>query len=413
MKQVLGDLHKVFDLGEDGVLIVGRNGMLVAGANAGDAEELLVCYLSLLCREMFIRNFFTRTFIMDSSLKRVRTLILSYTEDPNHIQEIRLLLNEASKDIILLQEVLGYLNESLVGMYMPDRPDHHHPIEQHLYDYLHVKQQLKDVVMRSTDLFKLVHGAEHELNNLQQMTDVINSKQLEDVFKNVESNTKFLVDASAAAERASASLEIMQVILAGSFAFDIVDRMSGGTLNITVPDWINSVLVEGIISIPFLWFFLNMLWLLFIGKMLLLLMAYLGELANGAVTLRIQFNTKIDLDKLYLMLSSKTIEVTDSVSEPTGDLKKCAFMETDTKLWKGEPPKVEMAWNDTYGFLLVTTLSVNGRNTELTDIGMVKTLKEMFVSCGVMTIEDAGLKVEEIEEEDKKEEEEKEDGDKK
>ena len=41
-------------------------------------------------------------------------------------------------------------------------------------------------------------------------------EQLEDVFKNVESNTKFLVDASAANERASASLEIMQVILAGS-----------------------------------------------------------------------------------------------------------------------------------------------------------------------------------------------------
>ena len=116
LKQVLGDLHKVFDLGEDGVLIVGRDGMLVAGANAQDAEELLVCYLSLLCREMFIRNFFTRTFIMDGLLGNVRKLILSYTEDPNHIQKIRLLLNDASKDIILLQEVLGYLNESLLGM---------------------------------------------------------------------------------------------------------------------------------------------------------------------------------------------------------------------------------------------------------------------------------------------------------
>ena len=33
-----------------------------------------------------------------------------------------------------------------------------------------------------------------------QMTDVINTKQLEDVFKNVEANTKYLVDASAANE---------------------------------------------------------------------------------------------------------------------------------------------------------------------------------------------------------------------
>ena len=98
------------------MLIVGRDGMLVAGANAQDAEELLVCYLSLLCREMFIRNFFTRTFIMDNLLKTVRGLILGYTENPNYIPKLRLLLSEASKDIILLQEVLGYLNESLTGM---------------------------------------------------------------------------------------------------------------------------------------------------------------------------------------------------------------------------------------------------------------------------------------------------------
>lgn len=35
--------------------------------------------------------------------------------------------------------------------------------------------------------------------------------QLEDVFQSVNANTKFLVDASAAQERASASLEVMQV----------------------------------------------------------------------------------------------------------------------------------------------------------------------------------------------------------
>ena len=38
-------------------------------------------------------------------------------------------------------------------------------------------------------------------SNPAAMSDVINTKQLEDVFKNVEANTKYLVDASAANER--------------------------------------------------------------------------------------------------------------------------------------------------------------------------------------------------------------------
>jgi len=112
--------------------------------------------------------------------------------------------------------------------------------------------------LRTKDLMKLVEGAHHELANLQQMTDVINTKQLETVFRNVDSNTKYLVDASAASERSSASLEVMQVILAGSFAFDIVDRVSGGTLNITVPDWVNAFLVDPIITIPGLWMLINL-----------------------------------------------------------------------------------------------------------------------------------------------------------
>ena len=43
----------------------------------------------------------------------------------------------------------------------------------------------------------------------------------------------------------------MQVILAGSFAFDIVDRLSGGSLNITVPDWVNTyVWLEQFLTYP-------------------------------------------------------------------------------------------------------------------------------------------------------------------
>ena len=386
LKQVLGDLHKSYDLGEDGVLIVGRDGILVAGANAGDCEELLVCYLSLLCREMFIRNFFTRTFVMDDLLKRIRTLILSYTEDPNHIPDIRLKINDASRDIILLTEILSYLSESLVGMNMPVRPKG--KVEGSLYDKLAVHQQLHDVTLRATDLEKLVHGASHELNNLQQMTDVINTKQLEDVFKSVEANTKYLVDASAANERASASLEVMQVILAGSFAFDIVDRVSGGTLNITVPDWVNSIIVDPIISVPFLWFALNMMWLLLVSYLLLKFMHYLGELANGALTLRVKINKKMDVKKFETYLLAKTIEVTDAVSEPHGDLKKAAWNEDDKTLWNGEPPKLEVQYNQTYGFLLSVTFSVNKRRTNLDENGLFETFMEEMKSNGILEREE-------------------------
>jgi hypothetical protein len=42
---------------------------------------------------------------------------------------------------------------------------------------------------RVIDLRKLVHGARSEMQILQKMRDVINSKKLEDVYKDVEGSS--------------------------------------------------------------------------------------------------------------------------------------------------------------------------------------------------------------------------------
>eukprot|EP01051_Picozoa_sp_SAG22_P012529 SAG22_NODE_1312_length_4776_cov_2.886466_2_plen_169_part_00 len=57
--------------------------------------------------------------------------------------------------------------------------------------------------------------------------DVISTKQLEAVFRKIEANTKTMVDAIAADERASASLEVMEIIFSASMGFDLMIRMFG------------------------------------------------------------------------------------------------------------------------------------------------------------------------------------------
>mmetsp|Transcript_29198 Transcript_29198/g.75160 ORF Transcript_29198/g.75160 Transcript_29198/m.75160 type:complete len:696 (-) Transcript_29198:28-2115(-) len=198
LKQILGDIWEAHNLGRDDVLIIGREGLMLAGPSSKRHEKLLLQYCSILLREMFIRNFFTRTFILDDSLKKIRSLIQQYEKDPNNISKIRDMLNSASRDIILLKEVLSYLEESLETMSPPEVPKDE--AGTLLFEVLNIEQLKADVDLRVRDLTKLIDGAQHEMMNLSQVTEVINTKQLEDVFKNVEANTKYLVDASAANE---------------------------------------------------------------------------------------------------------------------------------------------------------------------------------------------------------------------
>ena len=103
-------------------------------------------------------------------------MIMDHEKDPNNIPRVRNDLNAASRDIILLQEVLSYLAESLQILDVPERPEDE--AGGTLYKVLNMGNVKHDVQVRVEDLEKLVHGAQNELSNLSAMTDVINTKQV-------------------------------------------------------------------------------------------------------------------------------------------------------------------------------------------------------------------------------------------
>lgn len=176
LKQVIGDVLSAHNIGADDVLVLGRDGLLFAGPNSRRHEELLLSHISLLVREMFVRVFFVRTFVLDDQLKKIRMMIMDHEKDPNNIPRVRSELNAASRDIILLQEVLSYLAESINLMEVPERPEDE--AGGTLYKVLNMGNVKHEVSVRVEDLQKLVHGAENELANLSAMTDVINTKQV-------------------------------------------------------------------------------------------------------------------------------------------------------------------------------------------------------------------------------------------
>ena len=358
--------------------------MLFAGPNSRKHEPMLLFYLSLFVREIFVRVFFVRTFVLDDLLKKTRTLIVEHERDPNNIPKIRTMLNTASKDMILLQEVLTYLSESLHGLEVPERPADE--AGGTLFKVLNLLNVKRDVSLRVDDLRKLIEGAQHELANLAAMTDVINTKQLEDVFKSVEANTKFLVDASAAGERASASLEVMQVILAGMFSFDIIDRISGGTLGLSTPWWVEQWINEPIVAkVPFLWFAINILWMVLFCYGMVRTMRYLSELGGGFLTLRVKVNAKISTERMERFLADKAIEVTDSLEEQYIAIKKVAWQETDRGLWAGgAPPKVEVTYDVQYGYLLSVLFCLDRKRSELDEDGLMRIFTATLAEHGVL-----------------------------
>ena len=92
--------------------------------------------------------------------------------------------------------------------------------------FLNLKNMIQDVTARIRDLSIALQASRHELESLRQMTQFIQSQQSYSLMQALIVNTKNMEDVFRSNERSSNSLEIMQIILAGSLAFDILDRLS-------------------------------------------------------------------------------------------------------------------------------------------------------------------------------------------
>mmetsp|Transcript_26754 Transcript_26754/g.68793 ORF Transcript_26754/g.68793 Transcript_26754/m.68793 type:complete len:134 (+) Transcript_26754:2464-2865(+) len=100
---------------------------------------------------------------------------------------------------------------------------------------------------------------------------------------------------------------MMQIILSGSLAFDILDRLTG-EWSVAETWWASKYIVEPLIHTPGVWFALNLfLWFL-LGYGLYLLSCYLSDKAQGVLMVRLKPNWKISLKRLKGFLKKKDIK---------------------------------------------------------------------------------------------------------
>lgn len=349
IKQVIGDTDFGRDLTRDQVLVVGKQGLLIAGVGARGHEELIVSFLSLKGRDLYVRNFFNRCLVLEDTLRHMRKLIVEHEKDPNSISTVRELLSGSSRHVILLEETLCYMRESLEMLADPSVPEGEGG--RNLYQALNIPGLLKDLKERVKDLGKNVTGARDELQGLRDMTDVISENQMFKLQEAMQANTKNLEEVFRANERASSSLELMQVILAGTLAFDILDRLTG-EWTVTNQEWAKSAFVESFMKQPGVWFLFSIgLWVI-IGTALIKFMHYLEEQSMGVLTVRMKVNVPVDMAALHKYLRRKNITEEELESDKISATKKIAWIETNSKMWAGTCPRIEILVDEKYGFLL-------------------------------------------------------------
>ena len=225
LKQVVGETRAAFDISEHDTLIFGSHGMLLSGPNSRHHEPLLCAYLQFESLDVFVRNYFSRMFLLQDDMTKTQEIIETAHEDPKSIHTIRKRMANVSRDIIQMEEILGYMEEAIRGLDVPAEPPEQSG--RSLYERLQLSKLNGQLERRITDLVKNMRGARHEMEFLQNLAAVVSENKLFLYNESIVTNTKRMCLLNETNERTAQALEIMQVVLAGSLAFAFCDRLTG------------------------------------------------------------------------------------------------------------------------------------------------------------------------------------------
>lgn len=359
LKQVIGDTKAAYDISEHDTLIFGSHGLLVAGPNSRHHEPLLCAYLQFITIDIFLQNFFSRLWILNDDMTTTNKIINEGEKDPRALARIRYRICKLAKDIIQLEEVLGYLLEALEIIEIPPEPPEQ--AGRALYERLEIGGMRNQLVRRAMDLKKNIAGSHRYLNVLREMSAAISEAKMFSYNSSIDSNTRRVLELHETHTKSSESLQLIQYILTGSFAFMILDRITGPAWNVLQASWMESFWNSVILSTPLLWALISFLvWGVAVGLVYWMFKSSYF-ISQGVTSIKLVIQRKIHVDRLKSFISTKAYSFEERLYNELNDTIKITYTDNVKKDWGGTRPVIVVEYDERNSFLHTVTISYNRR----------------------------------------------------
>jgi hypothetical protein len=152
----------------------------------------------------------------------------------------------------------------------------------------------------------------------------------------------------------------MLFVFSALMAWGFLDRLTGNSWTVMNTEWANSLL-NIIPTVPFAWFGVSLvLWVLF-SFVLYQYSQYLQRKSTGVTTVKIRFDKKVFVDKVYELISTKARTYEDrSISTLGYEVATFTYPEYDWGPNNGVP-QIVLEFDVTNSYLLTAQITYNRR----------------------------------------------------
>ena len=386
--QIVGRVSDAADLPGGGVIISGEKGVIVSGPAGRKFEQLIVAHCSVMARRIFVSSFFHRLFEMEAEIDSISLMIHTHIGKPSNLAEIRRRVMEACKQASLLDSLLTQAMATSSGEHLPgvapetEAKGRDDPAYAVMLATLHTHDYREELIMRLEDLKSLLKCARLGLDSLHDNTNVISELQMFKLQESLQSNTRNLESLFRSNESASSSLQIMQLVLGGTLAFSMMDRVTGEW---TVMDtsW-GQMFYETYIEPPGVWFCLSLLAFTIIVTGLHFTMRLMLKQASADMNVRYSLHVRISIAKMRKILNERTLFSEEADTDVEGNnMYKVAWVETGD-LFGGCPVSVEVTVDQGHARLCTLNLKYNRREGKISVPEVQDRFFRMLIDRGVV-----------------------------
>lgn len=302
VKQILEYVNFVEKLPDGGKLFVGTHGLVLVSPHFREYELIFSHYLFLKSIEIFLSNYFSRIWSASDNLKVVKRVITEdIHKDPRASAQVQTDISLASTQCVLLEETLQYLEESLTQSRVEwlILAEQFNANQRRVVEKLAINSYLISSLNRVRDTRKIIRGLMNEIQGLRDQVNVINEKRLQSIFTQLKAGTAIQHKTQIAAERQESGTKILEIILSGSLAFDIVAVLIGEYT------FVNSG-TPFISSAP-LWLLFNIFVWFGFSVAIFLVMRAVARRAERMMLVKVNFETPITLPALDAYLDHQAL----------------------------------------------------------------------------------------------------------
>jgi hypothetical protein len=297
LNQVLESVDRVLSLSKGEKLFVGSHGIILVTPDHEAYEEVLSVAAFLCSLQILQRNVSTRMWILWDEVRETRERILSVPEsDTEGVSQIQHTLSDISATVVLLDEIAKYMAHAVAAV-EGERDDVRKRKDARaarLAEALRLDRQLemrRDVVK---DIAMSVSGLHNEVQGLRDVAATISEKQMRRTNEALEESIAEMQEMNRASERTSSAVEVLEVMMAGSISFSIVNTLPG--------QYTSPTFSEFAAANPYTWLLIIIAVWAVIGYGLYRIMSLLEWRSEKDLRVHLRFDRKVDIERLRAYL---------------------------------------------------------------------------------------------------------------